>query len=67
MLLEDEEWKNWSDREIARQCKVSNTFVMNIQNLTVNVYSEETERTYITKHGTQAVMNTTNIGKSQPE
>lgn len=27
MLLDDEEWSTWTDREIARQCRVSHTFV----------------------------------------
>jgi hypothetical protein len=67
MLLEDEEWSDRSARWIARQCKVTHTFVNNMINHTGNVSSEKTERTYVTKHGTQAVMNTTNIGKSQPE
>lgn len=34
------------------------------RDLTASTCSEKTERTYTTKHGTQAVMNTTNIGKS---
>jgi len=69
MLLEDEEFKkeNWSDREIARHCKVSNHFVKKQRILTGNIPSEETERTYVTKHGTISTMNTTNIGKSQPD
>lgn len=59
MLLEDEEWVQWSDREIARRCKVSNTFVGNMREelgLTVNVDSEN-GRKYVTKHGTEAVMH----------
>ncbi len=75
-LLQDPEWKEWSDREIARQCNVSNRFVTNLRNsLTVNVHSENsrltdnvisdnTQRTYKTKHGTTAKMNTSKIGKS---
>ena len=62
MMLEDEEWSKWSDREIARKCKVGHPLVSELRNLTGISSSEETERTYITKHGTQAVMNTTNIG-----
>ena len=31
-LLEDDEWAQWSDREIARQCAVSPTFVGRIRN-----------------------------------
>lgn len=64
MLLTDAEWGQWADREIARRCKVSNTYVGNIRKelgLTVNVDSENGNgdgRKYITKHGTEAVMTT---------
>jgi len=64
MLLEDEEWGKWSDREIARQCKVGHPLVGELRNLTGISSSEKTERTYVTKHGTLATMNTTNIGKN---
>jgi uncharacterized ParB-like nuclease family protein len=30
-LLQDEEWRQWSDREIARQCLVSHTFVAEVR------------------------------------
>lgn len=61
-LLYDKEWSLWSDREIATQCRVSHTFVAKQRNdLTGNVASE---RTYTTKHGTEAKMDTANIGKS---
>ncbi|HHZ65691.1 MAG TPA: hypothetical protein EYN51_09395 [Flavobacteriales bacterium] len=62
MLLEDDEWNGWSSRDIASQCKVSHTFVDKLRNLTGNVASDKAERTYVTKHGTTAIMNTTNIG-----
>ena len=64
MLLNDDEWKSWSSVEIAKNCKVSHTFVNKLRDLTCNVSSEKTERTYVTKHGTLATMNTTNIGKN---
>jgi len=67
MLLNDDEWKSWSSVEIAKNCKVSHTFVNKLRDLTCNVSSEKTERTYVTKHGTLATMNTNNIGKSQPD
>jgi hypothetical protein len=36
-LLQDEEWRQWSDREIARRCAVSNQFVSNMRaELSVN-------------------------------
>src|SRR5262245_48908975 len=60
-LLEDAEWGQWSDREIARHCGVSHVFVAKRRKaLTGNVTSE---RTYRTKHGTQATMDTAAIGK----
>src|SRR5215813_8125511 len=55
-LLEDAEWGQWSDREIARHCGVSHVFVAKRRKaLTGHVTSE---RTYRTKHGTQATMDT---------
>ena len=64
-LLRDEEWAKWSDREIAKRCMVSNRFVSNLRN-SVTVNGSQLERTYTTKHGTTATMNTGNIGKGQP-
>ncbi len=67
MLLEGERWKGWSNVVIARQCKVSDEFVRKIRNLTSNVGGEKTERTYVTKHGTLATMNTANLGSNNKE
>ncbi|WMT85588.1 hypothetical protein NO932_11680 [Pelagibacterium sp. 26DY04] len=61
-LLNDEEWSQWSDREIARQCQVSHVFVGKLRPVTGNVSSEPRE--YTTKHGTTAKMETANIGKA---
>jgi hypothetical protein len=60
-LLADREWSKWSDREIARQCSVSHGFVSQVraQALTGNVTSE---RKFVSKHGTVALMNITPIG-----
>ena len=68
-LLRDEEWAQWSDREIARRCGVSDRFVNSIRaSVTANrSQSEPAERTYTTKHGTTATMNTENIGRKKPE
>lgn len=65
-LLQDEEWGQWSDREIARRCHVSHPFVAKMRNklMTGNVSSE---RTYVTRHGTVATMRTGNIGVNQEE
>ena len=65
-ILRDEQGRQWSDRDIAKRFGFSNTFVGNIRRSLSTVDSEEpTERTYTTKHGTTAVMNTANIGKKQ--
>ncbi|MGK7882836.1 MAG: ParB N-terminal domain-containing protein [Crocosphaera sp.] len=85
-LLQDPQWKQWSDRQIARVCKVDHKTVGKIRksltgdfpsdpttSLTAEVPSDEDEainedlRTYRTKHGTIATMNTANIGKTQEE
>jgi hypothetical protein len=68
MLLNDPEWSMWSDREIARQCKVSQPFVSTLKkNVTDNVISEKQnqEVTYTTKHGTKSQMRTGNIGRGE--
>lgn len=61
-LLEDAEWAQWSDREIARQCRVSadlaNRIRKEITPVTVRKDSEPEQRTYTTKHGTITKMNT---------
>lgn len=65
-LLNDAEWAKWSNREIARRCGVSDMLVgSQRQDITANSCSDN--RTYTTKHGTVAVMNTAAIGKPNPE
>lgn len=60
-LLKDEEWGGWSDREIARKAHVDHKFVGKLRaDLTGDIPSE---RTFTTKHGTQATMQTGNIGQ----
>lgn len=68
MLLQDREWAQWSDNAIAKACHVSNHLVADIRaSLTWNSPSETpAERTYITKHGTAATMQTAKVGKSKP-
>lgn len=69
VMLRDDEWAKWSDREIGRRCNVSAPMVADIRRtLTVNFYSDDAsnERTYTTKHGTPATMQTANIGASRP-
>lgn len=66
-LLDDPEWKRWSDREIARQCGVDGKTVTSLRPaplVTAEIRSEP--RTYTTKHGTVAQMNTAAIGRREP-
>lgn len=68
-LLHDAEWAKWSDREIARKCGVSHDFANRIrkESLSSNDSERPAERTYTTKHGTTATMQTAGIGKTQAE
>ncbi len=64
-LLNDEEWGNWSDREVARRCGVSHPFVINIRkNLSGNRYQIER---LTSRNGTTYTQNTAKIGKSKPQ
>lgn len=66
-LLRDPEWSRWSDREIARRVGVGHVFVSNLRKELLTVHGEQSERrTYVTRHGTPAAMNTANIGKTKP-
>ena len=65
-LLNDPEWSAWSDREIARHCRVDGKTVAGLRPapVTADFRSEPpAERTYTTRHGTEATMNTANIGR----
>lgn len=62
-LLSDDEWAAWSNREIARRCAVSEGLV---RSLRTERSDGDQIRTYTTKHGTTATMQTGNIGKSTP-
>ena len=60
LLLRDEEWAQWSDREIGRRAHVSHVLVAKLRDLTGNVSSE---RKFQTKHGAVATMDTAAIGR----
>lgn len=76
-LLKDEEWGQWSDREIGRRAGVAHptvgairkelTVQLDSDDLTGKSSSELNERAYTTKHGTPAKMQTSNIGKSKAD
>ena len=64
-LLKDEEWFKWSDSEIAKRCGVSPSTVGAQRSSLSSLESENPSskpRTYKTKHGTIAKMNTSRIG-----
>jgi hypothetical protein len=66
-LLSDSEWRQWSDRQIARYCNVSQVFVSGMRakigRLTDNIIGDNslrtdgTQRRFITKHGKPAIMH----------
>lgn len=56
-LLHDEEWAQWSDREIARRCAVDNSFVSRVRKeLSVDGQQIETRR--VQRNGTEYTMAT---------
>ncbi len=62
-LLEDPEWSQWPAREIARQCRVSNTFVSKLKkDLSVND-AQMDGTSLVTRGGKTFPMDTTNIGR----
>ena len=75
-LLDDPEWRGWSNEKIAEVCAVSPHTVADAKKshsanaeLAVNSHSANAELepvTYTTKHGTTATMRTANIGKLKP-
>ena len=69
LLLEDEEWSAWADREIARRCTVSADLVGAMRReLTVVSDSEAAPqpRTYEHRHGNVTQMRTGAIGRKSP-
>jgi hypothetical protein len=71
-LLNDPEWSRWSDREIARQCRVSHTFVAEVRAslVTGNVASELPIQRVVqltSRHGTPAQMTVPIIRNAAPK
>jgi hypothetical protein len=63
-MLADAEWASWSNVAVAKACLVSAGFV---RSLRINEVTAPTERTFKTKHGTTATMQTGGIGKKKVE
>lgn len=60
-LLKDEEWSQWNDSEIARQCDVSHTFVAKMRDKHVETFQDSGIRKV--KRGDQEyTVDTSNIG-----
>jgi chromosome segregation ATPase len=58
--FDDIEWSDLSDNKIAKQCKVSHTFVSNLRKkLSIERQASKT----VTMRGKKTTMDTTNIGK----
>lgn len=62
-MLADSEWAAWSNVAVAKACSVSEGFV---RSLRINEVTAPAERTYTTKHGTTATMQTGAIGQASP-
>lgn len=60
-LLNDKEWLKWNDSAIARQCRVSHTFVAKLRPAHLETF-QDAPRT-VTRNGSTYTMNTSNIGK----
>lgn len=58
-LLNDEEWRQWSDREIARRCAVGHPLVAEMRSHLEEI--PDTPRKF-TRNGTTYTMDTANIG-----
>lgn len=63
-LLADAEWSAWSDREIARQCGVSNMLVADVRKAHLKELSDSDTRK-VERNGAKYEQNTANIGKAK--
>ncbi len=63
-LLQDGEWSQWTNVAIAKACGVAESFVRKLKK--ESHFAQCDVRTYKTKHGTVATMNTAKIGKKAP-
>lgn len=61
IALNDLEWQDYSDNKLGKICNVSPTFVAKCKKEAK--IERPTEKTYTTKHGTEAKMDTSKIGK----
>lgn len=64
-MLRDEEWRDWSDREIARQCGVSDRFVNGVRAELYPPTANRSQSNTLRRGGDGRVIDTGNIGKSR--
>jgi len=62
IALNDLEWQDYSDVKLGKTCKVSPTFVAKCKKKAK--IERPVEKTYTTRHGTTATMDTSKIGKN---
>lgn len=70
VLMRDPQWSQWSDREIARQCKVGHPLVAEMRKAITGIsssYNASTSRTYTDRHGAERTMNTAPIAAANAE
>lgn len=66
VLLEDEEWSQWSNREIARRCAVSESLVRSLREPICDLNADSAPRT-VQRGGTTYQQNTAKIGGSKSD
>jgi len=64
-LLKDDEWNKWSNRQIAKACKVSPGFVDIIRKDLPTIGTSSQVRKYIDQKGRESVIDTSNLAKKR--
>jgi hypothetical protein len=65
-LLEDQEWSQWSNRKIAKQCGVAESFVRKLKKESICAQcADATTKRKAERGGKTYIIETANIGKSQ--
>lgn len=64
-LLKDDEWSKWSNRQIAKACKVSPGFVDIIRKDLPTIGTSSQVRKYIDQKGRESVIDTSNLAKKR--
>ncbi len=62
-LLQDPEWRSWSDSQIAKQCQVNQSTVSRIRTKLYGSSKGEKERIFINRYGKISRMHVGNIGQ----